>query len=87
MKNDSFDKAYMKNILYFASKYLKRALKIKSYKIGPFTYFPGTKYLLNTLIRIKIGQEVFSYKEILKITACSENTNQKSQQRKVNINC
>ena len=38
----------MNNILYFASKYLKRTFEKKSIEIQFIRYGPGIKYLLNT---------------------------------------
>ena len=39
----------MNNILYFASKHLKRTFEKKSLEVGSIKYGPGTKYLLNTV--------------------------------------
>ena len=39
----------MKNILYFAFKYLKRTFEKKSHEIGYIKFGLGMKYLLNTV--------------------------------------
>ena len=47
LKNDRFGKSSMNNILYFASKYLKRTFEENSHKIGSIKCGARMKYLLN----------------------------------------
>ena len=45
LKNNPFDEAFVNNVLYFRSKYLKQTFGRKSHEIWSIRYGHGLKYL------------------------------------------